>query len=374
MTWGGSYGDMALQSVSIVNLAPSGCSGPGSFTLSSPGNGDSFGSSTTTVTLQWGAAAGATGYDVYFGTTSPPPQAYANWSTTSYTASVAAGHTYYWSVVARNSCATLAASSGTWSFSVGSQPNLTPYQPAGWSAPIVVSTGTGTTTDSFLLRSTDTLYLDWAAINNGGASVPAAPNYYFDLYLDGSYWGQWYASVALDPNYYLYLTDFSLGSLAAGVHTLTLVCDSTGVVAESDENDNSYTKTILVTGAAKFYPVTPCRVVDTRTSVDPAAVKRGNFLDDEVRAYTLSDSTDCPGLPTDAKAWSLNVQLRPISVPAYLIAFPDGVAQPAVSTLVAFPDRWRVNNAIVPAGAGATFDVYCQYASRVVVDVNGYFK
>ncbi len=129
-----------------------------------------------------------------------------------------------------------------------------------------------------------------------------------------------------------------------------------------------------LTVGSRFYPLTPCRVVDTRVSTDPAEVKRGNFADDEVRAYTLSDSTDCPGLPTDATAWSLNVQLRPISVAAYLLAFPDGVAQPAVSTLVASPDRWRVNNAIVPAGSGATFDVYCQYASRVVVDVNGYFK
>jgi hypothetical protein len=129
-----------------------------------------------------------------------------------------------------------------------------------------------------------------------------------------------------------------------------------------------------VLAATRFFPVTPCRVVDTRTSIDPATVKRGDFTDDEVRAYTLSESTDCPGLPTDASAWSLNVQLRPLTQAAYLIAFPDGVTQPAVSTLVAWPDRWRVNNAIVPAGAGAAFDVYCQYASRVVIDVNGYFK
>jgi outer membrane protein assembly factor BamB len=129
-----------------------------------------------------------------------------------------------------------------------------------------------------------------------------------------------------------------------------------------------------VLAATRFFPVTPCRVVDTRTSIDPATVKRGDFTDDEVRAYTLSESTDCPGLPTDASAWSLNVQLRPLTQAAYLIAFPDGVTQPAVSTLVAWPDRWRVNNAIVPAGAGAAFDVYCQYARRVVIDVNGYFK
>jgi hypothetical protein len=128
------------------------------------------------------------------------------------------------------------------------------------------------------------------------------------------------------------------------------------------------------TVGTQFYPVTPCRVVDTRVPIDPAAVKRGSFLDDEVRAYTLADSTDCPGLPSDAAAWSLNIELRPMTQTGYLIAFPDGITQPAVSSVVASPDRWRVNNAIVPAGAGATFDVYCQYAGRVIIDVNGYFK
>ncbi len=128
-----------------------------------------------------------------------------------------------------------------------------------------------------------------------------------------------------------------------------------------------------VATGTRFFPVTPCRVVDTRAPTDPAAVKRGSFLDDEVRAYTLSESTDCPGLPSDVAAWALNIQLRPISQAAYLIAFPDGITQPQVSTLVASPDRWRVNDAIVPAGAGGTFDLYCQFACRVVIDVNGYF-
>jgi hypothetical protein len=122
-----------------------------------------------------------------------------------------------------------------------------------------------------------------------------------------------------------------------------------------------------------FYAVTPCRVVDTRTSIDPAVVKRGNFADDETRSYTFSTSTDCPGLPTTATAWSLNIQYRPMTVAAYLTAYPHGVSRPVVSALVGYPDTWIVNNAIVPAGSGGTIDVYCQYAGRVVIDVNGYF-
>jgi len=96
------------------------------------------------------------------------------------------------------------------------------------------------------LLPTDTLYVDWAAINNGSASVPASPSYYFDLYLDGSFWGRWQAAFQLDPTYYLSVSDVSLGSLSAGVHTLRLVCDSTGVVGESNESDNEYTKEFVV--------------------------------------------------------------------------------------------------------------------------------
>jgi hypothetical protein len=62
-----------------------------------------------------------------------------------------------------------------------------------------------------------------------------------------------------------------------------------------------------------------------------------------------------------------------MTVVAYLTAYPDGVTRPAVSALVGYPDTWIVNNAIVPAGSGGTFDIYCQYAGRVVIDVNGYF-
>ncbi len=151
-------------------------------------------------------------------------------------------------------------------------------------------------------------------------------------------------------------------------------CAGTGFCLVTMSQGRSATATFTKVAGAKFYPVTPCRVVDTRISLDPAVVKRGTFADDEVRAYTFSSSAQCPGLPTSAKAWSVNIQYRPLSHASYIEAFPDGVAQPTVATLVAWPARWRVNNAIVPAGSGGTIDVYSQYAGNVVIDVNGYFK
>ena len=64
-----------------------------------------------------------------------------------------------------------------------SLPNLAPYQPAGWSDKIVVATTTNTTTDSPSFTSSDTLYLDWAVINNGDTGTGSS--FYSALYVDG---------------------------------------------------------------------------------------------------------------------------------------------------------------------------------------------
>jgi uncharacterized repeat protein (TIGR01451 family) len=66
-----------------------------------------------TATLFWAASQGATSYDVYFGTTSPPVFV-ATVTGTSYSASLAAEKRYYWQVVAKNSSG--AGASPIWSF------------------------------------------------------------------------------------------------------------------------------------------------------------------------------------------------------------------------------------------------------------------
>ena len=61
-----------------------------------------------------------------------------------------------------------------------------------------------------------------------------------------------------------------------------------------------------------FVAIAPCRIVDTRLAVADG-FHGPNFADNEARTFTLPSSTDCPGLPATAGAWSLNVQFRPIS-------------------------------------------------------------
>lgn len=124
------------------------------------------------------------------------------------------------------------------------QPNLIPYQPPGWSDKIVVSTGTGTTTNSPLITPADTIYVDWAVINNGSAATAA--RFYTALYVDGSLRTSWYTDPPLGTNTYAQVSDYSIGTFGVGLHTLFLITDSTGTIAESNESDNNYTRQFTV--------------------------------------------------------------------------------------------------------------------------------
>lgn len=134
------------------------------------------------------------------------------------------------------------------------QPNLTSYQPSGWSAPIIVSTVTGTNTDSSVLRSTDTLYVDWAVINNGAG--PTAARFYTKIFVDGVEKNNWYTDPPLNVNSYAYIQDFSIGSLSAGQHIIKIITDITGAITESNELDNEYTKFVTVSSSTYTLTIT----------------------------------------------------------------------------------------------------------------------
>lgn len=132
----------------------------------------------------------------------------------------------------------------TATFSLSPKPNLTLYQPSGWSDKIVLSTTTGTNTDASTFYTTDILYLDWAILNNGTAKTTTT--FSTKLYVDGVETQSWSVNSLLDINAYTNITDYSIGTLSAGTHTIKIVADATAVISESDESDNEYTKTITV--------------------------------------------------------------------------------------------------------------------------------
>ena len=133
--------------------------------------------------------------------------------------------------------------------------NLTPYQPSGWDNKIVLSTSTGTNSSSTTIYSNQNVYLDWAVINNGTSNITST--FYSYLYVDGTLVSSWYTSGLLANNY-AYLNDYNLGILAAGTHTFRILNDATGIVAETSELDNEYTRTFTITPiSATNFNLTP---------------------------------------------------------------------------------------------------------------------
>ncbi len=121
--------------------------------------------------------------------------------------------------------------------------------------------------------------------------------------------------------------------------------------------------------ALAFYPVTPCRVVDTRNAAGPLG---GPFMaGGSTRVFPVQTSS-C-ALPANAQVYSLNVTAVPEGPLGYLTMWPSGASQPLVSTLNASTGAVTANAAIVPAGNSGDVSVYVSNSTNVVMDVDGYF-
>ena len=121
--------------------------------------------------------------------------------------------------------------------------------------------------------------------------------------------------------------------------------------------------------ALAFYPVTPCRIADTRNANGPFG---GPSLAGGTSRSFTAPSSAC-GIPAAAEAYSLNVTVVPPGPLTYLTTWPTGQPQPNVSTLNALQGQIAANAAIVPAGANGAISVFVSDPSNVIIDVNGYF-
>ncbi|HKP35463.1 MAG TPA: zinc-dependent metalloprotease family protein [Pyrinomonadaceae bacterium] len=104
-----------------------GCAAPGAFAQSSPGDGESVSSPTTSVALSWSSSANATAYEVFFGPNPNVLPLVGSQAATSRNVTVSAGQAYYWRVLAYG-CNGLSASTPTRSFSVSSVGTSAPFQ------------------------------------------------------------------------------------------------------------------------------------------------------------------------------------------------------------------------------------------------------
>ncbi len=132
---------------------------------------------------------------------------------------------------------------------------------------------------------------------------------------------------------------------------------------------NGYFAPAGTASALAYYPLTPCRAVDTRSasgSLGGPSLQAGAS-----RSFPLQ--TGSCNLPGNAKAYSLNVTAIPQGDLGYLSLYPTGQSKPTVSTLNASTGTVTANAALLPAGTNGAIEVYVSNASDVVLDVNGYF-
>jgi len=121
----------------------------------------------------------------------------------------------------------------------------------------------------------------------------------------------------------------------------------------------------------QFYPLAPCRVLDTRNpqgNLGGPALHGGHERDFPVRAGNCQ-------IPSAAQAYSMNFTVVPVGGQplGYLTVWPAGEQQPVVSTLNNPTATVVANAAIVPAGTGGAIATYADQDTQLIGDINGYF-
>jgi len=148
--------------------------------------------------------------------------------------------------------------------------------------------------------------------------------------------------------------------------------DDTDVIVDVNgyfDSTSGGVATTASTGAAAFYPVTPCRIADTRNTAGPLGGPR--LIAQGTRVFPILQST-C-GLPAGALAYSLNFAAVPNGPLGYLTAWPTGQPQPTVASLNAVTGTVTANAVIVPAGEGGQISVFATNNTDLVIDIDGYF-
>ncbi|HXN46454.1 MAG TPA: hypothetical protein VN893_07420, partial [Bryobacteraceae bacterium] len=189
------------------------------------------------------------------------------------------------------------------------------------------------------------------------------------------------------PGYLGYLTAWPTGQARPNASTLNswkgkVVANAAIVPSGTNESISVYvsdpTNVVLDingffaqwhAGELSFYPVTPCRIADTRGTNGPFGGPEMGAA--STRSFPIPAS-GC-NIPATALAYSMNVTAVPDGALSFLSAWPAGSARPLVSTLNSFDGRVVANAAIVPAGTGGAISIYVTDQTQVVLDINGYF-
>jgi hypothetical protein len=142
----------------------------------------------------------------------------------------------------------------------------------------------------------------------------------------------------------------------------------------------SHAATAAVAGPYSFFPLTPCRVLDTRGAVGPQGGPA--LAANTVRNFSIISVNGC-GVPTTAQAAAINITAIQASDNGDLRIFPYQSAVPLASVInFSTVDFALANGAIVPLANIGGIDISVQTdmapastgSVHLVIDVTGYFQ
>ncbi|HJQ37007.1 MAG TPA: hypothetical protein VKB93_07705 [Thermoanaerobaculia bacterium] len=146
-------------------------------------------------------------------------------------------------------------------------------------------------------------------------------------------------------------------------HSRRLVLFFIAIVAVSAKAQN---------GPYQFHAMTPCRVVDTRNAPD---TNGGPIMtEDSTRDFRIRGNC---GIPSTAKAVSMNLAVTQATATSFLSVWPSGVARPNAANINFNPSQPALSNGAIVALSTNTNDlsVYNRWGSvHVIIDVTGYFQ
>lgn len=122
-----------------------------------------------------------------------------------------------------------------------------------------------------------------------------------------------------------------------------------------------------------YYALNPCRVVDTRNAngVDGGPIMGAN----STRSFTIRGVC---GVPTTAKAVSLNLAITGMTAGGYVTLWPSGLSEPVVSSInFSGTEPALANGAIVGLSTNAQdLSVFAASSAslHIIIDVTGYFQ